>query len=218
MPIRTLVRWCGVALLIGGMLGAVGEAVQPLNTASSAALSPAWIPVHTLFLAADVFIAFGLFGLYLRQADKAGWLGLIAFVLAVFATALSIGSAAIQAYVFSYVAAQPNAPKLLSEFTSPGGPLAAVGPLDLTWVLLYEPGFILTAIATIRAGVLPRWAGWLLLASSVLANLVFLGGRAELVGLWIHIVFGLSLAALGYAVWANPGQAVEIKAAPNTQP
>ena len=194
--------------MIGGALGAVGEISQPFTTASSAALEGRWIPVHTLFVAANVLIAFGLVGLYVRQAQQVGWLGFIAFVFAIFATSLSVGSAAIEAYVFPYVAAQPNAPKLLSEFISSNGPLAAALPLDLTWVILYELGYILTAIATIRAGVLPRWAGWLLLASSVLANLVFLGGRAELIGLWIHVVFGLSLSALGYALWREPGAEV----------
>ncbi len=203
MTTRTVIRWIGLVLLLGGILGAIGSLFRPTSDASSLALSTQWVPVHTLFVAANLCIGFGLFGLYLRQADRLGALGFLALVLAVFADMLSVAVAAIQAYVYPGIAAMPDAPKLLSEFISPAGPLPLVSWLNLAFLILYEPGFILLSLLTVRASLLPPFPSWLLLIGSVVSNAVLLGPSWALIGLIGYEAFSLGFAWLGYALWSE---------------
>ena len=86
--------------------------------------------------------------MYARQADAAGWLGLI-------------GHALLQTGILVLVVLT-SPPLLYSSFDLPFEE-------SLTGFLLaiaLSLGLLLTAIATLRAGVFPRWAGILLLAGT----------------------------------------------------
>jgi uncharacterized membrane protein len=66
-------------------------------------------------------------------------------------------------------------------------------------------GFPLLGVATLRAGVLPRWCGLLLVAWLVYFPLIFF-----LVDFYgeARALFGLVFLALGYALWAQRNASV----------
>jgi hypothetical protein len=108
-----------------------------------------------------MFALLGLPGFYARQAHRAGVLGLISFILTMFAAAYHLYLLLYEAYATPLLAQEPATRALIGD-----GPLAhgagALGPLGFVIPFLAFPLF---GIATVHAGVLPRWAGWLQIAS-----------------------------------------------------
>ena len=79
-----------------------------------------------------------------------------------------------------------------------------LGALPAVWTLaapLYILGGLLFGIATFRAGILPRWAGVLLAAGTLLAPIAKLLPNASQPKTAIPV--GLALAWLGYALWSE---------------
>jgi hypothetical protein len=86
----------------------------------------------------------------------------------------------------------------------------AAGVLALSVALFL--GFVLTAIAMLRAAVYPRWAGILLLAAGVgfLVSFFVAWALPLLVAALIYVIEGMSLvlalAWIGVALWRGAGQ------------
>lgn len=193
-----LIRWCGLAYVVGGL----SLIIQQLLHSASPEAAGAWVAVHSLGYFGLVFGLLGLVGVYACQMEQVGRLGLIGFVMAFIGNGLTVGAAFLDSYV------QPvlfvKAPDLVGF--PPKDPALFAGPLGLVVLLaalIVTIGFILFGIATVRAGVLPRWAAGLIILSSwfglaaVFSQLVFTIGA---------IVFGLGNAGLGFAVWSGQGE------------
>lgn len=196
MPSSNLIRWGGLAALLAGVsliLQQLYALVAPDQTTSG------WIAVHTL---GYFGLAFGLLGqvaIYACQMNKVGRLGLTGFVLGFIGNGLTAGAAFMNTFIVPVLTAK--APDLVA----PTGPLFT-GPLGLVVLLsavIVALGFILFGIATMRAGVLPRWAALIVILTSwfglaaVFSPAVFAISGA---------VFGLGNAWLGYAVWSGASE------------
>jgi len=192
MNSQTLIRWSGMALLVAGILYLAGI-FHPPDTLEGV-LSPAWTPVHYVISIHHVFLVFGLIGLYAYQAEKAGRLGLIAFILTAATNAMFPTFALFEAALMPTLVADP-ATRSLADPTAGG----AFGTLILGAVVVALVGYILFGIAIMRAGVLPRWAGLLIMVGWVL---LFFGSGLPVLALIKPI--GIVLAGLGYA-WCGYG-------------
>ena len=147
----------------------------------------------------------GMAGLYARQAEKAGWLGLAGYVLFSLWLALILGFTFVEVFILPALAtvAPTFVDGWLGMFT---GSASAVdlGALPLLWTLtgpIYILGGLLFGIATFRAGILPRWAGILLAAGTVLGPAAILFPPEYQPKVAVPV--GLALAWLGYALWSE---------------
>jgi hypothetical protein len=202
MSSSQLIRWSGLASIVAGVLFILGEIVSPAEINATTVLNSPYATVRTLHVAWMVLGLLGLVGLYARQAEETGWLGLVGFVLAFIGTALLGSLFFVEAYVFPTLAT--NAPALVS--LDPAGPLFA-GPLTLVGVVLGVCnllGYIVFGIATIRAGVLPRWGVLLLIVG------VVVGAPGPAVPFLVRaagtVLFGLGQVWLGYTLWSGTGE------------
>src|SRR5690242_4413344 len=75
-----LIRWAGLAAMVAGICYVVVGIFHPPNILSSVTTTQ-WVMVHVLATAMCFFGILGMAGLYARQAEKSGWLGLAGFVL-----------------------------------------------------------------------------------------------------------------------------------------
>jgi len=145
----------------------------------------------------------GLIGLYVRQMDRMAWLGLVGFVLAFIGTAFAGAIQFMVATVIPVVAEKAAA--IFPQVRKP--PTFAVPLLALGFGL----GYVLFGIASMRAGVLPRWSGLLLSIGVLLFILaevsreasLFSGALPHVIGDSGAAVFGLGLAWMGYALWSE---------------
>jgi hypothetical protein len=200
----TLMRWAGLSALLAGLCYLLVGIFHPANVPASVTTSR-WEIVHIVACAMSFFGLLGLAGLYARQATRAGWLGLAGYVLLSLWFVVVMGFSFVEAFILPHVAtASPGLVQAwMGMFNGPAGTFN-LGALPTIWTLsapVYILGGVLFGIATFRARVLPRWAGALLAASTLLAPAAVALPNASQPK--IAIPAGLALAWLGYALWSE---------------
>jgi hypothetical protein len=202
MSSSNLIRWSGLAALVGGVLLIVENVAEFIfygdQPESVAALTNAWVILSVLALVGVVLISLALVGLYARQAEQTGTLGLVAFLVAFTGTAMIFGFGWAGAFVV------PDLAEVVPDFLdTPDAGLLMVGVM-LTFGL-FALGWLLFGLASLQTKILPRGAAVLLMVGAVLAFVLLL---LELP--FFIVVFGTALAWMGYAVWSGGGeQAIE---------
>ena len=139
-----------------------------------------------------------------KRRSPAGW-GLSAIVLFSLWLVLIMGFSFVEAFVLPRIAtASPSfVQSWMGMFTGPKGTFD-MGALPTIWTLtapIYILGGLLFGVATFRSGILPRWAGALFAAGTVLAPLASQLSNASQPKIAIPV--GVALAWLGYALWSE---------------
>ncbi len=199
-----LIRWAGLSAMVAGIIFVVIQPIHPLDVLSSVTTTQ-WAIIQSLKTAMCLFGLLGLAGLYARQVKEAGWLGLAGYLLFSLFFAHTIAFAFTEAFILPQLATA--APTFVESFLgifngNPGemnlGALPAVYKLS---GVVYILGGLLFGIATLRAGILPRWAAGLLAVGAALSPVASLLPH-EYKAL-VAVPVGLALAWLGYALWSE---------------
>lgn len=182
----TMSRASGVAAILGGALWMVGTVLHALEPRGCVGADCATRPmrdssalVAVLAVCAAVLIMVGVAGL-VRLAQDSGRLGRsgrlgVRVGVAGLVALLTVGMAQPVLFGGNF--------HLMPYFVLPGMGAVVVG-------------FLLVGIAIVRAGVLPRWAGVLL----VLGSLALVGANEQTELVLLMLPFGLAWAAAGYAM------------------
>jgi len=188
------IRWSGIILILGAALLGAAIVILSLQPVINQVFSPG---VSLLLLISSICLLLSLPAMYARQADAAGWLGLAGFAL-------------LQTGILLLVVVAAPALLYPTLNQAPGENLAAFF-LGIALTL----GLLLTGIATMRAGVFPRWAGILLVAATIgfffdFFVAEFLPPLAGQVGSALFgIILALAFAWIGIVLGiGNLGQAV----------
>ena len=180
------IRWSGLLLIIGAAL--LGSAILMASFTPEQGQQLPPLANAFLFLA-SLLLLLSLPAMYAGQAEAAGWLGLIGHVL------LQTG------VVFFVVVSAPAL--LFSSFDRPFEDNLTAGLLGIALIL----GLLLSAIATIRAGVYPRGAGILLLLGTAGFFFSFFIGEllprlaGQIGSVILSILLALPLAWIGFSMW-----------------
>lgn len=169
-----LARWGAAGLTLGGAAWLV---LGLSNVFGYLQAIPGREDVALLVLAL-LLTAAGMAGLHALQGESAGLLGWAGISLVI----ISLGARALGAGAFL---AGSSALQWLSY------PWGTIGMLL---------GFVLYGLATLRAGVLPRWYGVAVIVSMPVSLPLATYGTA---------LFGLILAVLGLALWSRKGATAE---------
>lgn len=197
-----LMRLAGLSAMAAGIIFAVIQPIHPPDFLPSVTTT-AWATIMPVKLVMCLFFLLGFTGLYARQIEETGWLGLVGYLM------LSLTWVIQTAFIFAEtfilpVLAVPS-PQFVESFLGivngfPGemniGALPAVYGLG---GLLYMLGGLLFGIATFRAGVMPRWAaGLLAVAAAVTPAAAMLPHEIQR---FAGIPVGLSVALLGFTLF-----------------
>jgi hypothetical protein len=201
-----LIHWAGLPAMAAGILYIAVQTIHPLDVLSSVTTTR-WTITHYLSIAMDLLGLLGMAGIYARQVEKSGWLGLAGYLLFSLFWALSMAFHFAETFISPVLATE--APKFVEGFLgiitkAPSeinlGALPTV--YNLTGFVGYVLGGLLFGIATLRSGILPRWAGGLLALGTVLPLLA-----SSVVPHPYDRIFavpvGLAVAWLGYALWSE---------------
>jgi hypothetical protein len=195
-----LIRASGLATIAGGVLYALFPLLHPDHT-EAGFTSMAWVPVHLMPNLGAILALFGLVALLVRQLERAGWFGLIGFLVAFFGTASFVMGAMIEMFMIPYLGLQNPA-------FEEGPPPPGVGEAFMVIVLLFNIGYLLLGAATYRARVLPPSVGILLMLGALamlgLNNLGMLLGIGDSLWMLGPVLLGAGLAALGWSLWSTP--------------
>ena len=216
----TLMRLAGLSAVVAGICFIVIGMFHPVNEPS--AVNATWVNVHIFASALGFFGLFGMAGLYARQVEETGWLGLAGFLLFTVWMTLVCGFSFVEAFILPTLASA--SPVFVESFLGmlSGTPGAIdLGILSAIWNIsgpMFILGPLLFGIATFRARLLPRWAGALLALNAVLVPLGALV-PPEYQARIIMVPVGLALAWLGYALASERREkASEPVTARSTQP
>lgn len=208
ITVSNLIRWAGLSAMIAGIFYVLVGMFHPLNVLSSVTTAQ-WGIVHVLATAMSFFGLLGLTGIYARQAEEAGWLGLAGYIL------LSVWLVNLAHFTFIEVFVLPplvtEAPtvveSVLGIFTKSAGEIN-FGTLstiyDLNGFIGYMIGGLLFGIATFRARILPRWAGVLLVIGTALVPVSALLPPVHEAKVTLPV--GFALVWLGYSLWSERRQ------------
>jgi hypothetical protein len=192
--------------MAAGLIFAGIQPIHPPDVVASVTTGE-WAIITTLKLAMCLLFLLGIAGLYARQVREAGWLGLAGFLLLTLSWWLQTAFVFAEAYILPQLAT--TAPKFVDGTL---GTLAAgrtsevdLGALPAIYSLgvgvPYMLGGLLFGIATLRAGVLPRWpAGLLAVAAALTPAAALLPHEIQRLA---AIPVALALAWLGYTLWSE---------------
>jgi hypothetical protein len=188
--------------------GIIFAGIQPIHPADvlSSVNTNLWAIITSLKTVMSIFGLFGIVGLYARQVEETGWLGLTGYLL------LTIFYAVQMCYTFAETLILPLlvtvAPKFvessLGMASGAGGEmnLGAFATIYSLISVLYLVGLLLFGIAMFRARILPRWAAGLLAVSGPLA-LIMVAVLPHQYARLAAMPMGIALAWLGYALWSE---------------
>lgn len=198
-----LIRSTGIAAIVAGLMFVVIQPLHPEDILASVT-TDAWAAIHYATLAMLTLFVVGVTGIYARQVERFGWLGLAGYVVLVMGLVLTALGTAIEALVQPVVAS--SNPAFVEGMLAMvhGHPIDAdLGAIPLLWnaaSIGFLGGTLLFGIATFRAGILSRWASAIfavgLFATAPVAGLL---GTPRVAA----VPIGIGLAWLGYSLWAE---------------
>ena len=191
--------------MVAGIIFVAIQPIHPPDVLSSVNTS-LWAIITSLKTVMSIFGLFGIVGLYARQVEETGWLGLAGYLM------LSIFYAVQMCYSFAETLILPLlvtvAPKFVEStlgMASGAGSVMNLGAFATVFRLvsvMYLLGLLLFGIAMFRARILPRLAAGLLAFSGPLAIIMVALLPHQLERL-AAVPMGIALAWLGYALWSE---------------
>src|SRR5215212_5479379 len=98
MNTKNLIRWAGLAAMGSGILFIVIQTIHPLDVLSSVTTAQ-WAIAHYVGVAMAFLGLFGIAGIYARQVEAAGWLGLVGYLLLSLFYALTLAFQFTEAFI-----------------------------------------------------------------------------------------------------------------------
>jgi hypothetical protein len=203
-PLVRFLRWCGLALVAGGVLLVVATLLHPARETAATIVASEWrlVAAHVGYTLAWLFVLLGLPGLYAAQRGGAGRLGLVGFLTA-FAGSYLIAVTGNFSFLAPVLA--KRSPAVLDSINQ----YSPVVIINGAAAILFMIGYVLFGVAMIRTATPPRWAGVLVAVGAPAHLLGF--GIAQLVSTvaWPIAILGsgclgAGLAWAGYRLWHTP--------------
>ena len=215
---QRLIRWSGLAAIAAGLIFAGIQPIHPPDEVASVTTN-FWAIIISLKFAMCLFFLIGFTGIYARQAEKAGWLGLAGFALLLVSFFLQTG------FVFTELFVLPAVATTLPGFVESalgvanghpgamdiGAFVPAYGVLGVCYLL----GGIVFGIATIRAAVLPRWPAVMLAFAAIITPAAALLPHA--LQRYAAVPMGIAMIWLGWTLWTEHRRTTAAAVAGSTQ-
>jgi hypothetical protein len=215
-----LIRWSGLAAMAAGVIFAGIQPIHPPDFLPSVTTA-LWAIIMPLKLAMCFMFLAGITGIYARQVEKAGWLGLAGYLMLSLCWLLQIGYVFTETFILPVLATP--APGFVDSYLGivnqvPGE--MNIGALPVVYGvlgLLYMLGGLVFGIATLRASVLPKWPAVLLAVAATVTPAAALLPHA--IQRFAAVPVAFAIAWLGFAIWTERRQRVsELATRPvNTQ-
>lgn len=218
----TLIRLAGLSAMAAGTIFAGIQPIHPPDVLESVTTG-GWAIITALKFAMCFFFLIGITGLYARQVEESGWLGLMGYLVFSLSWALQSGFVFVEVFLLPVLATA--APQFVVSYLGvvnghPGE--MNIGVLPAIYNLLvgipYMLGGVLFGIATLRARIMPHWPAGLLAAVALLTPAAALLPHA-IQRMAAGMPMGLVIAWLGYALFSEslPGKGSANVAKPISQ-
>jgi hypothetical protein len=208
-----LIRAAGLSAMVAGTIFAVIQPIHPPDVLASVNTS-AFIIITSFKTIMSIFGIFGIAGLYARQVEETGWLGLSGYLLLTIFYAVQMCFSFAEPLILPLLTtvAPTFVDSVMGMSSGAGGSmnLGAFAVIFNTLPVLYLLGLLVFGIAIFRARILPRAAAVLLAVSGPLALIMGLL-LPHRFARFAAIPMGLALIWLGFALFTE-------RRAPATEP
>ncbi len=187
--VNNAIRWSGLLLIAGAALLGFAIVTVSFRPVVNQQFTPG---ISRVFLLSSILLLLSLPGMYMKQANSAGWLGPAGFAL-------------LQTGILLLVVIA-STPILYPSIKTPSGENIVVFLLGIALIF----GLLLTGIATIQAKVFPLWSGIMLLLATAAIFFTFLIAEflppitGQIGSAFFGIVLALSLIWIGLSIWTGP--------------
>lgn len=202
ITVSNLIHWSGLSAMAAGIIFAGIQPIHPPDVIASVTTN-AFIIITSFKAIMSLFGIFGIAGIYARQVEETGWMGLAGYLL------LTIFYAVQMCYSFAEPTILPLLVPVAPTFVTSVMQMASQSPTDMNLgafatvfsflPILYLLGLLLFGIAMFRARILSRWAAGLLALSGPIAVVLSLLGHP--LDRLAAVPMGIALAWLGYALF-----------------
>jgi hypothetical protein len=176
VTVPNLIRAAGLSAVVAGVIFAAILPMRPPEVLASVNTS-SFVLITSLMTVMSILGLFGITGLYARQVEKSGWLGLAGYLLLTTFFAVRMCFSFIEPTILPLLTS--DAPAFVESALAMRG--GAAGPMNLGALatvyslagVLYLFGLLLFGTATFRARILPRGAAALLAVSGPLAGILY---------------------------------------------
>ena len=198
-----ITQLAALSLIAAGVGFVIVGLFHPPNVSAEVGTAT-WINVHLVAITMCFFGVFGVIGLYAKQLEKSGWLGLISVVLLCGWFMLVIGFSFIEAFILPRLKTGwlGFVESFLGMFSGKASTID-LGLMPLLWNIsgpMFILGLLFLSIATYRAQVLIKHAALLLGVAAILIPAgAFLPPKYESL---VLVLPGVALAWLGWSVWS----------------
>ncbi|MFJ6002394.1 hypothetical protein [Arthrobacter sp. NPDC092385] len=214
----TLTRLAAASAVLAGLLYILIQFVHPADVVASLS-TPQWAVVHVLSFVEAILALIGITGIYLREVRRSGVPGFIGYALFGIFFVLQAAFNFAEAFIAPLFVA--DAPQVSTDIVGLFGrydPVSDLGPLAALpsiGGLLYVGGALLFGVAVIRARVLSRGAGILLIVAAAVTPVAgaILPHTLERMA---AVPMGLALIWLGYSLWSDQRTSSSVPPAPVT--
>lgn len=201
----TVVRWAGLAAMAAGIIFAGIQPIHPPDVLASVNTN-AFIVITSFKTVMSIFGLLGITGLYARQVEETGWLGLAGYLLLIIFYAVQMCYSFMEPLVLPLLTTMTPifVESVMGMANGAGGPmnLGAFGTIYSLLSVVYLLGLLLFGIALFRAHILSRWAAGLLAFSGPLA-IVMVALLPDQLQRLAAMPMGFALAWLGYALFSE---------------
>lgn len=219
-----LSRAAALCAVLSGLLYIGIQFIHPEETLEAVS-TDAWVLVALLTVAMAVLGLVGVTGIYLRQTEETGVLGLLGVLCLGLFFLLPIAFSFAEALILPLVVA--DAPGFVENFNGlfngqgTDGTLGALESISLVAGVLYLAGGLLFGFAVFRARILWSWPALLLIAGAAITPFTALVPHE--VGRFAAVPVGVALVGLGSSLWVERKEAAStaslgMPASPTTQP
>lgn len=199
-----VIRSTGLAAVLAGLLFVVIQPLHPADVLASVS-TDAWRVIHYGSLAMVLLFVAGIIGIYARQVEELGWVGLAGLIALSLGLLLTGGLGVVEVFVLPLLV--ESEPGFVNGFLGMvgGEPTGAdLGVMPILWSASsvgFLAGTFLFGIANLRAGLLSRWASGIFAFGMLIAiPVVALLDMPRLTA----VPIGIGLAWLGYSLWSEP--------------
>lgn len=195
-----LIRWAGLSAMVAGI---IFTAIQPTHPSIN---TSTFIIITSFKTSISIFGLLGITGLYARQVEETGWLGLAGYLLLTIYYAVQMCISFVQPTVLPLLTTvAPAFVESVLQLANGTGAPTNLGGLTTVYSLasiLYVLGSLFFGIAMFRARILPRWGVALFALSGPLAGTMFTLLPYQLVQL-TSIPIGGAMVWLGAALFSE---------------
>ena len=196
MSPSNLIRWSGLAAVMASVLLLIPDIIDAYRTDELSPRTYLTSGTHAFqsllrMIAFVLLLPLGLVGLYARQSEAAGPLGLLSFLVAFAGTVLVAGFGWADTFIAPELAT--SAPQFLEAGPPPGRLLS---------FLVFGIGWVLFGVTSLLARIYPRPAAILLIIGAVLGTVLSITFIPVPLG---GLVFQVGVAWLGFVLFTGRG-------------